>query len=281
VVVDLDEAEADPNGMKRIAQNRVKRVADWRLRHKTWIAGLKAGQLRPHDKEFLTAVAGSAISWLAMVIAFLLDGMGPIGVVYGLPFVYVAVATIVASSVIYQSRTFNKNELVLWGAVNGLYIIIGVAWFAWDWRTDFADFSYGNVGAEASNDEEAAALLAQQEATEFFFAYILLAPTLAHGVVFVMRLIDRGLEGFDAVFKTMGGIFFAGIFLMIAATFIFIRWTEGLAFLGAILLMLYGCLQVGLYFKNDGFMELVWERLNQAIVVLGVLAAAVVSIFDD
>jgi hypothetical protein len=96
-----------------------------------------------------------------------------------------------------------------------------------------------------------------------------------------MRLIDRGLEGFDAVFKGMGIAFFSGILLMILATFVFIRWQEGLVFLGAILGMLYACIQVGLYFKNDGLMELVWERMNKTIIVLGVLAAAVVSVFDD
>ena len=49
MVIDLDEAESDPNGQKRIAQYRVSRVVDWRLTHKSWTSGLKAGKLRPND----------------------------------------------------------------------------------------------------------------------------------------------------------------------------------------------------------------------------------------
>jgi len=45
--------------------------------------------------------------------------------------------------------------------------------------------------------------------------------------------------------------------------------------------MLYACLQVGLYLKNDGFMEIMWERINKTFITLGILAAAVVSVFDD
>jgi hypothetical protein len=160
MIIDLDTAENDPNGMKKIAQYRVHRVADWRLRHKNWFEGLKAGQLRPHDRQFLIAAALSIVAWLAMMIAFIID-MGAIGVVYSFPFVYVAISTIIASSVIYQSRTFKKNELITWASVNALYLIIGVAWFIWDFRNDFSDFSYGNVGAEATTDAEAAAQLAQ------------------------------------------------------------------------------------------------------------------------
>jgi hypothetical protein len=125
-----------------------------------------------------------------MMIAFLI-AYGAIGIVYSFPFVYVAICTVIASSVIYQSRTFMRSEMITWAMVNGLYVAIGVFWFIWDF--EISEFSFDNIGEKAATDAQRK----QESATNFVFAYILLAPTLAHGVVFVLRVFDRGMDGFD------------------------------------------------------------------------------------
>jgi hypothetical protein len=237
VVIDLDEAERDPNGQKRIAQFRLKRVADWRLKHKSWIAGLKKQELRPNDLQILYALALSIISWLAMMISFFI-AVGAIGIVYSFPFPYVAVCIVVASSVIYQSRSFNNVEIGLWAAVNALYLATGVFWFIYDF--ELSEFSLGNVGEEA----ETAAQIKQRSAANFVFAYVLAAPTLAHGMVFVLRVVDRGVEGMETAYKAMGGLFFGGVFLMVLATFIFVSPVDGGIFIGAVLFVIYAAVQV-------------------------------------
>lgn len=92
-------------------------------------------------------------------------------------------------------------------------------------------------------------------AANFFFAYILLAPTLAHGVVVALRFIDVGQEGFkDQAFKIMIALFSFGVILMIFSTFLLVCWKDGIAFLCVVLVVLYAVFQVSLYIKNDGYM---------------------------
>jgi len=64
-------------------------------------------------------------------------------------------------------------------------------------------------------------------------------PTLAHGLVVILRLCDRGTENFDIKFRVFAGTFLFGILLMVLSTFIFVHWIDGLIFVGAILLIIY------------------------------------------
>jgi hypothetical protein len=93
--------------------------------------------------------------------------------------------------------------------------------------------------------------------------------------------LDVGKEGFDKNFKIMLGLFCFGLFAMILGTFLLVCWKDGIAFISVVLVVLYAGFQVSLYFKNDGFMEIVWKRVNITIIILGVFAAGVVSIWDD
>jgi hypothetical protein len=68
---------------------------------------------------------------------------------------------------------------------------------------------------------------------------------------------------------------------MIASAFLFVKWVAGVAFLGALLFMLYIVAQVYLYFKNDYFMKPKWEIINKVLAVLLVLFAGVFSAFSD
>jgi hypothetical protein len=99
--------------------------------------------------------------------------------------------------------------------------------------------------------------------------------------VSLLRFLDNGKEGFDKAFKAMLGLFCFGLFCMILATFLLVCWKDGIAFICVVLVVLYAAFQVTLYLKNDGFMDLLWKKVNIVIIILGVLAAGVVSIFDD
>jgi hypothetical protein len=274
--LDFDETNKDPNGAKLIARSRVQRVTDWRVRKSTsWFTAMQKGKLRPNDYQILNSVLMATIAWIGMAVSLFVQYKGIIGLVYTFPFVYVGITIIIGSSVIYQSRTFNKIELAVWGTVNILYLVLGIGYFIYEF--ELKDFNLGNMCKVPVTQAE----LDQVSAANFFFAYILLAPTLAHGVVCTLRFLDIGKEGFDGAFKGMFGLFCFGLFMMIISTFLLVCWKDGLAFIGVVFLAVYAAFQVTLYFKNDGFMDLVWKRVNITIIVLGILGAGVVSIFDD
>jgi hypothetical protein len=210
-----------------------------------------------------------------MAISLFVQYESIIGLVYTFPFIYIGITIVIGASVIHQSRTFNKIELSVWAILNILYLALGVGYFIYAF--EFKEFSFNTDCKVPTTVAE----LKQVSAANFFFAYILLAPTVAHGVVCTLRFLDVGKEGFDAAFKGMLGLFCFGVFLMIISTFLLVCWKDGIAFIGVVLVAIYAAFQVTLYFKNDGFMDLVWKRINITIIVLGILAAGVVSIFDD
>lgn len=77
------------------------------------------------------------------------------------------------------------------------------------------------------------------EASKFIFVYILMMPTIAHALVALLRIEDRGLEQFDKKFKFFVGAAAFGIFLMLVSVFFFIHWIEGLVCLGVVLVLIY------------------------------------------
>ena len=79
----------------------------------------------------------------------------------------------------------------------------------------------------------------QKTASYFVFLYILAMPTLAHGLVVILRLVDRGTENFDLKFRAFGGVFVFGILLMVLSTFIFVHWVDGLIFVGGLVAIIY------------------------------------------
>ena len=83
-----------------------------------------------------------------------------------------------------------------------------------------------------------------------------MAPALSHGLVVLMRVIDRGMEEFDTKFKAFAAIFVLFMVLMLASTFIFVHWKDGLGFLGALIFLVYAAGNFGIYFKTGGFVPL-------------------------
>lgn len=182
----------------------------------------------------LWSIGLASIAWFGMAVSLFVQYASPIGIVYTFPFIYVGATIIIGSSVIYQSRTFTKAELAIWGSVNVIYLILGIFWFVYDYEV--AEFDFANSCETAVTDAQKK----QKSAANFFFLYILLAPTLAHGVVSSLRFLDVGTEGFkDKAFKLMLSLFGVGLVLMMLATFILVCWKDGIVFFAAILLILY------------------------------------------
>ena len=104
-------------------------------------------QLRPNDLNFIYSLVGAFLFWLAMTISMMVSLIDkPTGLVYSIPFPYVAICLLIASSVIYQSRNFETKELVYWGLINAAYLICGVIYFVYEF--DLKDFSFAQVGVE-------------------------------------------------------------------------------------------------------------------------------------
>ena len=98
--------------------------------------------LRPNDMYIIYSCIGALVAWFGMAISLFVQYQSMIGLVYTFPFVYVGATIIIGSSVIYQSRTFTKIELGIWGLVNVLYLALGVGWFVYDF--ELKDFDFGN-----------------------------------------------------------------------------------------------------------------------------------------
>ena len=108
-----------------------------------------------------------------------------------------------------------------------------------------------------------------------------MAPTVAHGLVFSLRIIDRGMEKFDLLFKVFIGIFCFGVLMMIVSVFLFHHWVEGVSAIGALLVCIYAGSQVMLYVKNSYKMNRKMEIINKILVVIVVLFAGAFSAFSD
>lgn len=72
----------------------------------------------------------------------------PTGLVYSIPFPYVAVCMMIASSVIYQSRTFATKEVVYWALINAAYLACGLIYFMYEFEVK--EFSLVQIGDETS-----------------------------------------------------------------------------------------------------------------------------------
>lgn len=111
--------------------------------------------------------------------------------------------------------------------------------------------------------------------------YILATPALAHGLVVLMRIIDRGIAKFDIKFKVFAGIFVIFVILMILSCLIFVNWKKGLGFLGALVFLAYVVGNFGIYFKTGGFIPLLLRRINAFLILCVILLSSIWSIFED
>lgn len=69
---------------------------------------------------------------------------------------------------------------------------------------------------------------------------MLLTPTLAHGIVFGMRVLDRGAVVFDEkVFRAFPAVILFGVLLMIVCSFLFVDWILGLVFICVVAFVIY------------------------------------------
>ena len=107
----------------------MKRVRDWRLVHGNWLTAFRAGDLRPHDYKVIISFT---VCYLALfILMWTLYGMmdSAAGIMLICPAYYFTICLNLASTVIYQSRTFTVKELVLWCVINVLYILAGVLYW--------------------------------------------------------------------------------------------------------------------------------------------------------
>jgi hypothetical protein len=87
------------------------------------------------------------------------------------------------------------KEIVSWSVVNAVYIIIGVIYFVYQFN--LKEFSTSNIGA---GKDASKAAKKQKSAANFLFLFVLMAPAISHGLVILMRVVDRGAEKFDKKF---------------------------------------------------------------------------------
>jgi len=231
--------------------------------------GYVAKELRPNDYIFINSMIVAVVSLLFLTIALYVRWNDSFGFIICFPISYLAVTMIVGASVVEQSRSFTKGEVVLWSVMNIAYILIGVFYFIY--RFDLSDFTF-NV------DERNPAM---ELASYFILLYILMVPTLVHGIFVAVRIVDRGFQDFSILYKAFLGLFAFGVVLMTLCIFLFVHWLEGLIMLCALLAIIWGIVQGYLYVKNDFFMKPLFQTINFILAFLGVIAASVVSMFKE
>ena len=246
------------------------RVKDWKHKYPNAFEAFKNQALRPNTQQFFNAMIVFVAGFIILVAA----SMGVLGAGIGFiscqPILYVCCLYLIGSTVVYQSRTFSIKELIMWIVLNVVYFVVGIVYFIVQYEV--AEFTFDVTQKSA----------AQTQASLFVFFYVLFVPTLIHGLMAGMMFADNGVKVFkQKIARAMVIVFLVGILLMIVSAFLFVKWVAGVAFLGAVLLMIYVLTQVYLYFKNDGYMKPRWEIINKTIVVLLVLFAGVFSAFSD
>jgi hypothetical protein len=97
------------------------------------------------------------------------------------PLIYTFICAMLGSAVIYQSRKFTVKEYVIWCGINAIYLGIGLAFFIVQYEV--SEFTYDLEKRTTKQDN----------AAQFVLAYVFMVPTLAHGLVCVLRIADRGM----------------------------------------------------------------------------------------
>lgn len=113
----------------------MKRVKDWRIAKIKWIFAFFKKQLRPNDYNFIFSLVGAFVFWIAMTISMMVSMENRLtGLVYSIPFPYITICMLIASAVIYQSRTFHVKELIYWGLITSAYLVCGVIYFVYEFE---------------------------------------------------------------------------------------------------------------------------------------------------
>jgi len=206
---------------------------------------------------------------LLLMLVLFIDMDDFIAVISFLPFAYFAVCLLIASTVLYQSRALGIKELIAWGFVNVVYFGCGIAYFIQAYEV--SEFEYD---LEKRSEE-------QETASYFVFFYVLAMPTLAHGLVVVLRLIDRGTEEFDRKFKAFGGIFLFGVLLIALSAFVFVELMVGFVIVAVIAAIIYTIAQFAVYIKNDYYLKPIWHVINSILVVCCCLATTIYAVASD
>lgn len=270
VYIDMDEAEA-LGEYQQMACTRLKRVPDWSLRHATWMGGYCAKELRPNDYYFINSMLVAFLSLVALTLALTARWKDSYGLMVGVPILYLGLMLLVASSVVAQSRAFSGTEIIVWVLAQLGYGALGVLFFAA--KFDLSDFEF------TLSQERSAKMI---EAAYFILFFILLVPTFIAGLTVALTVADRGSgEKLPAFLKALAAEFALGVILMLACAFLFVHWIDGAIAVACVLALVYGAVQLRLYFQNDFFIKPVWRAVNLVLLFLGVIAAAAESAWDD
>lgn len=268
-MIDLDEVMEREDGFKVIASSKLRRVTDWRLMHKnSACSALTAGDLRPNDYKIIFSMSASLVFWIVLMSCLLGLVDGETGAISSTPLLYIGVCALLASSAVYQSRAFSMLELGLWIGVNVFYIGFGVAFFIYQYEV--STFKY-DLNSRSR---------AQELAAIFVTLFLLFVPTLSHALVWVLRYADRGAQDLwkdCAYFIVATGV---GLLLMVVAVFLFVHWIEGVAFIVALILIVYFVAQAYIYVTHGFKMPWKWPLINGILVTVLVLTAFIWSIAD-
>ena len=152
------------------------------------------------------------------------------GIIIVLPAVYIGVCFLIGSSVIYQSRGLRTTELVFWISFNVLYLILGAAYF-------YVTLSPKELVLFLNKPNPL-----NFAAGTFIFYYIIVPPTFIHGLMFVLKSIDRGFIATwkEGLFKGFLIVFIIGIVAEILNNFLFLTITMGVIYLFISIMLVYG-----------------------------------------
>lgn len=119
---------------------------------------------------------------------------------------------------------------MFWIGFNLLYLILGFAYFAISLSPkSLVLFSndYNNLNFTAGT---------------FVFYYIIMPPTFIHGIMFVMKALDRGFAATwkEGMFKGFLIVFAIGIIAEVLNNFLFLTLTMGGVYLFLSVLLIYG-----------------------------------------
>lgn len=115
----------------------------------------------------------------------------------------------------------------------------------------------------------------------FFICYILMVPSIVHGVMVLLRTGTTPITQFKAVFKAFAGVFVVGLILMIVACFLFIDIVTGVSMVVGMGLLIYFMFQCYLYVTNNFTVEPKYEKINLGLCLVLIVFSTIFSIFSS
>ncbi len=110
---------------------------------------------------------------------------------------------------------------------------------------------------------------------------MLIIPTILHAIVCLLRLIERGLDGFIENFKYFIGFVITGLLLIVIATFLFVYVIEGAVLIGVSMFFVFTVGQILMYFQNDFALITFWLWFDGIIAFIVMIAPLVASFLTD